>query len=293
MYEQFYKGDKCRLFVWLKDTSEIIDGILYKKDTLGTLWDIVGETKNLTKEGGVAFPNGKKPVYLLSKLCQMQTGGGDIIMDFFSGSATTAHAVIKMNAEDGANRRFIMIQLPEILDEESIEANNYKYTNICEIGKDRIRKAGEKIKEQNKSVDIGFRVFKCDESNMKDVYFSPNDYNQSFLSMLEDNIKEDRTDLDLLFDCMLRWGVELSLPLSSKKVGDCTIHIVNDGDLVACFDGTITDQVIDAIAEMSPLRVVFRDSSFEEASQKMNLFELFKQKCGWSDYEVKNNVKVI
>ena len=128
---------------------------------------------------------------------------------------------------------------------------------------------------------------------MKEVYFTPNDYSQGFLSQLEDNIKDDRTDLDLLFDCMLRWGVELSLPLSSKKVGACTIHNVNDGDLVACFDGTITDEVIDAIADMSPLRVVFRDSSFEEASQKMNLFELFKQKCGWSDYEVKNNVKVI
>ena len=128
---------------------------------------------------------------------------------------------------------------------------------------------------------------------MKDVYFSPKEYSQDLLSELEDNIKDDRTDLDLLFDCMLRWGVELSLPLSSTKVGACTIHNVNDGDLVACFDGKITDEVVDAIAALKPLRVVFRDSSFTEAAQKMNLFELFKQKCGWSEAEVKNNVKVI
>lgn len=228
----------------------------------------------------------------LMKELLFHLGSDYIVMDFFSGSGTTASAVLELNSEDGGNRKFIMVQIPEETDSNS-EAFKAGYKNICELGKDRIRKKGARINSTKASVDVGFRVFKCDDSNMKDVYFAPNDYSQGFLSMLEDNIKEDRTDLDLLFDCMLRWGVELSLPLSSKKVGACTIHNVNDGDLVACFDGTITDQVIDAIAEMSPLRVVFRDSSFEEASQKMNLFELFKQKCGWSDYEVKNNVKVI
>ena len=185
-----------------------------------------------------------------------------------------------------------MIQLPERI-EESTEAYKAGFENICEIGKERIRRAGAKIKAENPNVDTGFRVFKCDTSNMKDVYFHPKDYSQDLLAGLEDNIKEDRTDLDLLFDCMLRWGVELSLPLSQKKVGDCTIHNVNDGDLVACFDGKITEAVIDEIAAMNPLRVVFRDSSFEEASEKMNLFELFKQKCQWSEQEVKNNVRVI
>lgn len=219
-----------------------------------------------------------------------------IILDFFSGSATTAHAVMKLNAEDGGNRKFIMVQLPEKTAEDS-EAYKAGYKNICEIGKERIRRAGKKIKEENpqttQDLDIGFRVFKCDSSNYKDVAFAPKDYNQGMLEGLLDNIKEDRTDLDLLFDCMLRWGVELSLPLSTTKVDDCTIHNVNDGDLVVCFDGNVTEAVIDVIAGLSPLRVVFRDSSFNEAAQKMNLFELFKQKCDWTDEEVKNNVRVI
>lgn len=168
--------------------------------------------------------------------------------------------------------------------------------NICEIGKERIRRAGKKIKAEHpeaKDLDTGFRVFKCESSNYKDVAFAPKDYSQEMLLGLLDNIKEDRTDLDLLFDCMLRWGVELSLSLSSQKVDGCTIHNVNDGDLVACFDGKVTESVIDAIAALSPVRVVFRDNSFDEAAQKMNLFELFKQKCDWTDEEVRNNIRVI
>ncbi|MBQ2499173.1 MAG: site-specific DNA-methyltransferase, partial [Bacteroidales bacterium] len=171
------------------------------------------------------------------------------------------------------------------------------YKNICEIGKERIRRAGKKIKEESplttQDLDIGFRVFKCADSNYKDVAFAPKDYDQNQLEAFVDNIKDDRNDLDLLFDCMLRWGIELSLPLQSVEVGGCTIHNVNDGDLVACLKGTVTENVIDAIAEMHPVRVVFRDNSFTEAAQKMNLFELFKQKCGWSDEEVRNNVRVI
>ena len=237
-----------------------------------------------------------KPIELSSLLAKLCTNHNDVILDFFSGSATTAHAVMKLNSEDGGKRRFIMVQLLEETPEDS-EAYKAGFKDICEIGKERIRRAGKKIKEENpdaKDLDTGFRVLKCDYSNMKDVYFSPQDYNQTMLFDLLDNIKDDRTDLDLLFDCMLRWGVELSMPIdSSKKVDGCTIHYVNDGDLVACFNGEITDNVIDAIAELHPLRVVFRDSSFKEASQKMNLFELFKQKCNWSDAEVKNNVRVI
>ena len=199
---------------------------------------------------------------------------------------------MKYNAEKAANCHFIMVQLTEITEKDSF-AYKSGYKTIPEIGKERIRRAGAKIKAENPNVDTGFRVFKCDTSNMKDVYFSPSEYTQDLLAQMEDNIKEDRTDLDLLFDCMLRWGVELSLPLSQQKVGECTIHNVNDGDLVACFDGKITEPVIDAIAALSPLRVVFRDSSFVEASEKMNLFELFKQKCQWSEQEVRNNVRVI
>ena len=219
-----------------------------------------------------------------------------IVLDFFSGSATTAHATMKLNAEDGGNRKFILVQLPEKTEEDS---STYKdgYHTICDIAKERIRRAGKKIKEESplttQDLDTGFRVFKCESSNYKDVAFAPKDYTQDMLAGLLDNIKEDRTDLDLLFDCMLRWGVELSMPLSSQKVDGCTIHNVNDGDLVACFDGNVTEKVIDAIAALSPVRVVFRDSSFNEAANKMNLFELFKQKCDWTDEEVKNNVRVI
>ena len=263
----------------------------------GNLWNDVEGNKKATREVRNLFDTKKifdfpKPVDLIRKIINIGMSEDDTVLDFFSGSCTTAHAILDTNAKDNGSRKFIMVQIPQKTEVET-EAHKEGYLNICEIGKERIRRAGADIKKYNSKIDVGFRVFKCDESNMKDVFFGPKEYSQDFLSMLEDNIKEDRTDLDLLFDCMLRWGVKLSLPLEAKKVGDCTIHNVNDGDLVACFDGTITDEIIDAIAEMSPLRVVFRDSSFTEASQKMNLFELFKQKCGWSDYEVRNNVKVI
>ena len=233
----------------------------------------------------------KKFISLVTSYPQTES----IVLDFFSGSASTSHAVMQLNAEDGGKRKFIMVQLPEETEEKS-EAYKAGYKNICEIGKERIRRAGKKIKEEHpeaKDLDIGFRVFKCESSNYKDVAFAPKDYSQDMLAGLLDNIKENRTDLDLLFDCMLRWGVELSLPLSSQKVDGCTIHNVNDGDLVACFDGNVTEKVIDAIAALSPVRVVFRDSSFNEAANKMNLFELFKQKCDWTDEEVKKNVRVI
>lgn len=249
-----------------------------------------------------------KPESLIKYLINFVAEEEDIVMDFFSGSGTTAESTLLHNCE-GAKLKFILVQLQEDLDNALKTADNNtkviiqnginfldKYGKkhlITELAKERIRRVGSEIKTQVPSIDTGFRVFKCDESNMKDVYFALEDYSQNMLAGLEDNIKEDRKDLDLLFDCMLRWGVELSMPVASKKVGACTIHNVNDGDLVACFDGTITDEVINAIAEMSPLRVVFRDSSFTEASQKMNLFELFKQKCSWSDTEVKNNVRVI
>ena len=217
-------------------------------------------------------------------------------MDFFSGSASTAHAVMQLNAEVGGNLKFIMVQLPEETAEGS-EAYKAGYKNICEIGKERIRRAGTKIKADSplttQDLDIGFRVLKCDDSNFKPVALGPSSYSQTSLDDLLDNIKEDRTGLDLLFDCMMRWGLELSLPYTEQKAGGCTIYNVDDGNLVACFEGKVTEATIDAIAQMHPLRVVFRDSSFNEAAEKMNLFELFKQKCSWTDQEVQNNVRVI
>ena len=241
---------------------------------------------------------------LISRCLEIASSKDSIIMDFFSGSASTAHAIIQKNNEDDGKRKFILVQLPESTEVKS-EAYKAGYKNICEIGKERIRRAGKKILEEQKAkqgdlfsgeqknLDIGFRVLKCDESNYKPVAFAPKDYTQESLDMFLDNIKEERTGLDLLFDCMMRWGLELSLPYETQKVDGCTIYNVDDGNLVACFDGVVTSAVIDAIAETHPLRVVFRDSSFTEAAQKMNLFELFKQKCGWTDQEVQNNVRVI
>ena len=235
-----------------------------------------------------------KPVSLPQYLCKTVTYAckDSTILDFFSGSATTAHAVMQLNAEDNGNRKYIMVQVNEKLPE-----GTPNFTTIPEIAKERIRRAGKKIKADSplttKDLDIGFRVLKCDESNYKPVAFAPKDYTQESLDMFLDNIKEERTGLDLLFDCMMRWGLELSLPYDTQKVDGCTIYDVDEGSLVACFDGVVTGAVIDAIAETHPLRVVFRDSSFTEAAQKMNLFELFKQKCGWTDQEVQNNVRVI
>lgn len=250
--------------------------------------------KELFGEKGI-FDN-PKPVEFLTTLMNIVSKDDDIILDFFSGSGTTAHAVMKFNSQRNTRKKYIMIQWPEECD---INTAAYKagYRNICEIGKERIRRAGKKIKEKSplttQDLDTGFRVFKCESSNYKDVAFAPKDYSQDMLAGLLDNIKEDRNDFDLLFDCMLRWGVELSLPLNSTKVDGCTIHNVNEGDLVGCFEGVVTERVIDAIAAMEPVRVVFRDSSFTEAANKMNLFELFKQKCSWTDEEVKKNVRVI
>ena len=240
-----------------------------------------------------------KPTTLISYLMKIaQVDADDIILDFFSGSASAAHAVMQLNAEDGGHRKFIMVQLPELTDEKS-EAYKTGYKNICEIGKERIRRAGKKIKTDNplttQDLDTGFRVLKLDESNFKQVSFAAKDYSQAELAGLIDNIKEDRSDLDLLFDCMLRWGVELSLPIVRSEADHCHILNVNDGDLVACLapKETITEAVIDAIAAMHPLRIVLRDTAFEEASQKMNIYELFKQRLGWSDDQASKQIRVI
>ena len=172
-----------------------------------------------------------------------------------------------------------MVQLPEICDENGT-ASKAGYQNICEIGKERIRRAGKKIKEESplttQDLDIGFRVFKLADSNMNDVYYSVDEYNQSMLSMLESNIKSDRTDLDLLFGCLLEWGLPLSLPYSSETIEGCTVHNYNDGDLIACFDENVPESVIKTIAKKQPLRAVFRDSSFANSPSKINVSEIFK-----------------
>ena len=227
-----------------------------------------------------------------------------LILDFFSGSATTAHAVMQLNAEDGGHRKFIMVQLPEKCDEAS-EAYKAGYKNICEIGKERIRRAGEKIlKDQlannnstlnspNSKLDIGFRVLKLDSTNMKDVYYAPCDYDQDFLHQLESNIKDDRTDLDLLFGCLIDWGLPLSLPYKSEQIDGCTVHTYNDGDLIACFDANVPESVVKEIAQRKPLRAVFRDSGFASSPEKINVFEIFKLYMPEDAGDISKRVRVI
>lgn len=217
-----------------------------------------------------------KAVNICKEHIKSFTGEGDLILDFFSGSATLAHAIMQANAEDHRKRKYIMVQIPEII-AKNTEAYRQGYRNICQIGKDRIRRAGDLIKkETGADIDYGFRVLRVDDTNMKDVYYSAEEYSQNLLFMLESNIKEDRTDLDLLFGCLLDWGLPLSLPYRSEKIEECTVHNYNDGDLIACFDENIPEDVITVIARMQPLRVVFRDSSFADSSSKMNVEEIFK-----------------
>ena len=297
---------------------------------------------------------------IIKRMINYVTSQDAIVLDFFSGSASTAHAVIQLNAEDGGHRKFIMVQLPEPCDEKS-EAYKAGYKNICEIGKERIRRAGEKVKadidvvhkddlaEMRKSqssgeqavmtgfdslrssgklvekgytytnketsaekhvqysvenpqdhyrfkpqdLDIGFRVLKLDDSNMKDVYYAPDDYDQNMLAGLESNIKDDRTDLDLLFGCLIDWGLPLSLPYKSEQIDGCTVHTYNDGDLIACFDANIPESVVKEIAQRKPLRAVFRDSGFASSPEKINVFEIFKLYMPEDAGDIAKRVRVI
>ena len=245
------------------------------------LKDIITNIPNGELEVQKLFNNKKyfdypKSVDLLKTFLGSVLDKKAIILDFFSGSATTAHAVMQLNAEDCGNRKFIMVQLPEKTDEKS-EAYKAGYKNICEIGKERIRRAGDKIKaETGADIDYGFRVLKVDDSNMTDVYYSADEYDQNMLSKLESNVKADRSDIDLLFGCLLEWGLPLSLPYKSEQIEGCTVHTYNDGDLIACFDKNVPDNVIKTVAKRKPLRAVFRDNSFANSPAKINVTEIFK-----------------
>ena len=237
-----------------------------------------------------------KSTEYIKTIIQTGTSSSSLILDFFSGSATTAHAVMQLNAEDGGNRQYIMVQLPEETPEDS-EARKAGYNTIPDIAKERIRRAGKKIKEESPlttaDLDTGFRVFRLEEGNYEDVKRSPKDYNQDDLDLFLNNIKADRNDLDLLFGCMLDWGVQLSLPMTQEVVDGKTIYTVNDGDLVACFAENVSEDVVKAMAEKMPLRVIFRDSCFAQDADKINIYETFKQKLDWSDQEVVKNIRVI
>ncbi|UQZ84545.1 putative methyltransferase [Paenibacillus konkukensis] len=231
------------------------------------------ELSELFPESVFDFP---KPTDLVMTLLEQTTNTEDLILDFFSGSATTAHSVMKLNSEDGGNRKYILIQLPEKTDETSA-AYKSGFKNICEIGKERIRRAANKIKEETGAdIDYGFRVYRVDSSNMKDVYYTPDKLGQLNLDDMASNIKEDRTGEDLLIQVMLECGLELSLPMESKKIEGKTVHYVAGNSLIACFDDEVPESVIKKIAEDQPLRVVFRDSSFRDDSARINVEELFK-----------------
>lgn len=232
--------------------------------------------QELTNLFGKTVFDYSKPSTLLKLLCQLNTNNIDIVLDFFSGSATTAHAVMKLNAEDGGNRKFIMVQLPEETDEKS-EAYKVGYKNICEIGGERIRRAAKKIAEENPNArfDGGFRVLKCDTSNMKDVFYSPADFELNLLDMMEDNIKEDRTPEDLLFQVMLDLGVTLSSKIEETTIAGKKVFDVADGFLVACFDKDVSDETIKAIAQKQPYYFVMRDSSLANDSVATNLEQIF------------------
>ena len=246
-----------------------------------TLWEDVSNAANASDEikrlfGGIIFDT-PKPIPYIKRMIQLAASKDSVIMDFFSGSATTAHAVMQLNAEDGGHRKFIMVQLPEKCDEAS-EAYKAGYKNICEIGKERIRRAGDKIKSEHPDakLDIGFRVFRVDESNMEDVYYHPEELTQTMLGGMVSNIKPDRTDLDLLYACLLDWGVEISLSHTQAVIDGCTVHNVDNGALCACFDERVPLSVIDYMAKQQPLRAVFRDNSFAADDSKINVTEIFK-----------------
>ena len=288
--------------------------------------------KEVTKLLDAGAFDGPKPVRLLTRLLTLANLKDDsIVLDFFSGSATTAHAVMQMNADKGSHIKYAMVQLPEMCDEEGT-AYKAGFSTICEIGKERIRRAGEKIQEarleaialskhewdqtcyyvehqeecdrlghlpdeyfekEHPPIDTGFRVLKLDDTNMKDVYYAPDDYDQGMLAALESNIKDDRTDLDLLFGCLIDWGLPLSLPYKSEQLGGCTVHTYNDGDLIACFDTNIPESVVKEIAQRRPLRAVFRDSGFASSPEKINVFEIFKLYMPEDANDISKRVRVI
>ena len=285
------KPGEYRIVQKMRHEEKIIRSLL--TDTKYSSRRGTAEVEDILNGKIFSFP---KPLSLIMDFCKVALSSTDIVLDFFSGSATTAHAVMQLNAEDGGHRKFIMVQLPEPCDETS-EAYKAGYKNICEIGKERIRRAGEKIKAESpmttQDLDIGFRVLKLDDTNMKDVYYAADDYSQDMIAGLESNIKDDRTDLDLLFGCLIDWGLPLSLPYRSEQMDGCTVHTYNGGDLIACFDANIPESVVKIIAKRKPLRAVFRDSGFASSPEKINVFEIFKLYMPEDAGDITKRVRVI
>ena len=277
--EVFYKSgskpDQRNMVMMLSDVAKEENEQYYYLDKISSLWGDI-DYNNLTKEGNIEFKNGKKPIKLLERIIRLCTESNSIVLDYFSGSASTAHAVMQLNSEDDRNRKFIMVQIPEEVNKDS-EAYKAGYKNICEIGKERIRRAGKQIKEETGAdIDYGFRVLKCDSSNMKDVYYNPEEYQADMFNDLTDNIKEDRTAEDLLFQVMLDLGVELSSKIEEKDICGKKVFNVADGFLIACFDKEVTENVVIEIAKENPYYFVMRDSSMATDSVATNFEQIFK-----------------
>ena len=280
---EFLNISKPVLRYWKEDDMKKAGDDFGRVSVSTKLDDSIGMSQDGTKEITSLF-NGKvfsfpKPSSLIKFYLKIINKKDSLILDFFSGSATTAHAVMQLNAEDGGNRKFIMVQLPELTDEKS-EAYKAGYKNICEIGKERIRRAGAKIKADSplttQHLDTGFRVLKLDSSNMKDVFYSPKDTTQLELFKMVDNVKDDRTSEDLLFQVMLELGATLDSKIEESEVDGKTIFNVADGYLVACFDQKVTDEVVTAIAKMQPMYAVLRDTSLADDATATNFEQIFK-----------------
>lgn len=268
------QNGKIRHLQSFKETlrlSDDCDASVQRCVLRGDLWkDFSKDMGNVGKEGGVSFLNGKKPIRLIKNLIKWANEPDGIILDFFSGSATTAHAIMDLNREDNGKRKYILVQINQKINDE--------FDNICELGEERIRRSAKKIKEEtNADIDYGFRVYKVDSSNMKDVYYTPTDLQQSQLNMFESNIKEDRTSEDLLTQVILDLGLTLDLSIEERKIINNNVYFVENNSLVACFDDTIDINIVDEICKCNPLKIVFKESSFKTDSDKINVFERIKK----------------
>lgn len=266
--------------VWGIMQKDYLEGRALVKPTTSWTFKDVNSERGTEEFVGLGFDKRvfpkPKPVGTIKrciKLCS--NSDDDIILDFFGGSSTTAQAVMEKNAEDGLSRQFIIIQVKEEIEEKK-EAYKEGYRFITEIGQERIRRVCNKFKDDEKKLDLGFRVLEVDEGNMNDVFYTASEYSQDILSMMESNVKTDRTDLDLLFGCVLDWGLPLSLPYYSEEILGTNVHTYNNGDLIACFDENVSEEVVKEIAKRQPLRAVFRDSSFSNSPEKINVAEIFK-----------------
>ena len=274
--EIVFSEDETRIIrkIYLKNLEGRAPETIWFGKDVGTTREGISELKDLFDRAPFDTP---KPTKLIERCAYLMNDPNMIVMDFFAGSGTTADSIMQLNAKDKGNRKWILIQYPE----ECAETTNaYKegYKTISQVAMERVRRAAKKIHQDNpdSKFDDGFRVLKLDDTNMKDVYYAAGDYTQDLVSMLESNVKPDRTDLDLLFGCLLDWGLPLSLPYTSETIDGCTVHTYNDGDLIACFDENVPESVIKTIAKRQPLRAVFRDTRFANSPAKINVGEIFK-----------------